>query len=73
MVGRCLVEVAVEVVGERLGGTRTEPFQEVAYVARTIVEALALVTWWGAVRVVGRRPASREVEAGVGTPRQPML
>jgi dolichol-phosphate mannosyltransferase len=42
---------------------------------RTIVEALALVTWWGAARVVGRRPASRaqEVEAGVGTPRQPTL
>jgi hypothetical protein len=42
---------------------------------RTIVEALSLVTWWGAVRAVGRRPASRApgVEAGVGSPRQPTL
>jgi glycosyltransferase involved in cell wall biosynthesis len=40
---------------------------------RTIVEALALVTWWGATRVVGRRTASRttEVDPGVGAPRQP--
>jgi hypothetical protein len=40
---------------------------------RTIVEALALVTWWGVLRPFGRRTASRapEVEAGLGTPRQP--
>ena len=38
-----------------------------------IVEALALVTWWGVRRVVGRRPTSRvpEMEAGVGTRGQP--
>jgi dolichol-phosphate mannosyltransferase len=40
---------------------------------RTIVEALALVTWWGVLRPFGRRAAARapEVEAGLGTPRQP--
>ena len=40
---------------------------------RIIVEALALVTWWGVRRVVGRRPTSRvpEMEAGVGTRGQP--
>jgi dolichol-phosphate mannosyltransferase len=37
---------------------------------RTIVEALALVTWWGMSRLVGRRPVSRapEVEAGQPAP-----
>ncbi len=36
---------------------------------RIIVEALALVTWWGVARLVGRRPPSGlpGVEAGVGT------
>jgi dolichol-phosphate mannosyltransferase len=39
---------------------------------RTIVEALALVSWWGTTRVLGRRAASRapEMEPGLGTPHQ---
>lgn len=39
---------------------------------RTIVEALILVTWWGLLRVLGRRGPNRspEAEPGVDSPRQ---